>query len=226
MTKRTLYEQLQREWQDLVATLLPERLARAHWQLQRSPARAASPVVLFAELEDARQAWDQLCASPQVNQYSDRFITAAWTLKDLLGHLASWVTEIRREAAAVAQGEAFDYIIPYALSVVGPNQWNQVEVEKRRPLPLRAVYAEATSEIASLQELVLATPEELLVRISPLPLSPTGDPTALWKASISQLVLMQCMHQRLHLSRIEHWLSTQSATRQKDLLAKTGRARH
>jgi len=210
MTNRTLYERLQHEWQELVATPLPERLTSVEWLLQRPRAMAPSPAVLFAELEDVHQEWNQFRPSAQINQYSDRFITAAWTLKDLLGHLGSWLAETRREAEAVSRGEGFDYTIPYALSVVGPNRWNQVEVEKRRPLPLGALHEEAKSEIARLQKLVLTTPEEVLVRISPLPLSPTGEPTALWKGSISQLVLGQCMHQHLHLSRIERWLSTQS----------------
>ncbi len=226
MTKRALYEQLQREWQELVATSLPGRVAPIDRLLPRLPARVPSATILFAELEEVRQEWNRLGPSPQVRQYCGRFITAAWTLKDLLGHLASWLAETRCEAEAVARGERFDYIIPYALSVVGPNQWNQVEVEKRRPLSLRVVQEEAGSEIARLQEMALTTPQDVVARITPLPLSPTGDPAALWKGSISQLILAQCMHQRLHLGRIERWLSTQSSFRPQDSSAKTRHARH
>ena len=39
------------------------------------------------------------------------------------------------------------------------------------------------------------------------PLAPTGDPTALWKGTIAQIISMKCGHDRMHLERIRQWLA-------------------
>lgn len=201
MPRASVPDELQREWQGLLAALPSERTAPP----RRLRPGVVRPVALFAELEEVRLSWRALRAAP-LTQLAGRYVTGAWTLKDLLAHVASWARELRQEVEMVARGESFDYAIPYALSVVGPNQWNQAEVEKRAEKPLDDILEEFERETDRLQELVLELPEETLVAEPAFPLAPSGDPAALWHGNIAQIVLMKCMHDHHHLGRIQQWL--------------------
>ncbi len=215
MPESRIHQQLSTEWQELLAGLPPERVASFRWFL--GPFRyghtgMARPTVLFAELEDVRATWNELRASGHLEEYADRFITTAWTLKDLLAHLASWADEFRREIETVAHGGAFDYAIPFAMNVVGPNQWNQVEVEVRKAEPLDVILDEYDAETRRLQDLVLELPQESLLAEAEFPLAPTGDPAALWKGASAQIVLAKCEHDRYHFGRIHQWLASLEAS--------------
>ena len=210
MAKRTVREQLEREWQELLASLPAERIREPRWLREGGSMAGARPAALFAELEDVRRSWMELRASRQLEKNASRFVTPRWTLKDLLGHLASWAQEFRQEAEKAARGEAFDYAIPYAFSVLGPNQWNQVQVEKRRSQPLREILREFESETRCLQELVLELPEESLQAETFLPWAPTGNPAALFRGNAALVVMAKCMHDRHHLGRIRQWLANLS----------------
>ena len=215
MPESRVHEQLGTEWQELLAGLPPEPVASSRWLLGPFRYRhsgMARPTVLFAELEDVRAAWNELRASGHLKEYSRRFITPEWTLKDLLAHLASWAREFRQEVETAARGESFDYVIPFAMSVNGPNQWNQVEVEVRKAEPLDAILDEYDAETRRLQALVLELPQELFLTEAEFPLAPTGDPAALWKGASAQIVLAKCEHDRYHFGRIHQWLASLEAS--------------
>lgn len=205
MPRRNAEAELQREWQSLLVSLPPQRVNSPRWFLMPHPMRPLSPAMLFAELEDVRRLWSELRAYP-LERFADRYINSAWTLRQLLAHLASWAREFRFEVETASRGEPFDYSIPFALSVIGPNQWNQVEVEKRAASSLEEILGEFDSETARLQDLVLALPPESLFAESAFPAAPTGDPAARWRGNSAQIALMKCMHDRYHLGRIQQWL--------------------
>jgi len=209
MPRTSIAEQLPREWQDVLGSLPPERTNTPGWMRER--ARPVSSTALFAELEDVCDIWRALRVSTRLEEYADRFVNSAWTLQQLLAHLASWAREFRQEVETAASGETFDYAIPFALSVVGPNQWNQVEVEKRAAQSLDALLEEFEQETRRLQDLVLELPEDSLVAESQFPLAPSGDPAALWRGSIGQIVLMKCVHDRYHIEHIRRWLAAEAA---------------
>ena len=119
--------------------------------------------------------------------------------------MASWATEFHRQVRTVARGGSFDYAIPFAGSVFGPTQWNQVEVNKRGPLSLNEILDEFDHETRALQDFILGLPDESLYTEVMLPLAPSGDPAALFKGSIAQVVGMKCMHDRVHIDRIRQW---------------------
>ena len=106
----------------------------------------------------------------------------------------------------MARGGAFDYSIPYALSVMGPNEWNATAAEEQRSLSLQAILDQYQEETGRLQDLVLAVPEERLFVPVPSPLAPSGDPEATIQASIAMIVLGKCRHDRYHLGQIAAWL--------------------
>jgi len=206
MPRPLAQEQLHREWQDLLAGLPPERVNSPRWFSAVGPMARLGVTELFAELEDVRAALQELRAAG-LESYAGRYVTTAWTLRDLLAHLASWAREFRAEVETIARGDTFDYAIPYALSIIGPNQWNQAEVEKRAGQTLDQVLDEFDAETTRLQELVLELPEPALFSDSEFPLAPSGDPAALWRGTIAQMALMKCAHDHYHLSRIRHWLA-------------------
>ena len=213
MPESRIHEQLGTEWQELLAGLPSERVASSRWFL--GPFRyghtgMARPTVLFAELEDVRATWNELRASGHLEEFADRFITTAWTLKDLLAHLASWAVEIGRQVETAAAGQVSAYVIAFDVFAGGPDEWNETEVQKRRPRSLEALLDEFETETRRLQDLVLKLPEETLLAETESPLAPTGDPAGRWKTNIARIVAAKCGHDRLHMGRIQQLLASQT----------------
>jgi len=209
MAEQLLHE-LAGEWRTLVAALAARQPAT-----QWAPAGDGLPVrplVLYAELEDVRQALRELRRQP-LARFARRYVTAEWTLKDVIGHLASWAAEFRREAETLARGGRFDDAIPFALSVLGPNAWNAARAAEQRALPLARLLDAFDAETAALQDLVLALREDALARPAELPLAPSGDPAQRMVGSLALVVLGKCRHDRHrhHLARLEQWLARQQA---------------
>lgn len=206
MPERALTARIAAEWKALVRQSGAEAPSRPEWLVPGRPVFPARPMALYAQLEEVLALWAELRGAPHVARYADRFITSSWTLKDLLGHLASWAAEFRHEVETMARGGTFDYAIPYALSVMGPNEWNAVAAEGQRSASLVAILDQFEEETGRLQDLVLAVPEERLYAPAPSPMAPSGDPAATIQVGIAQIVLGKCMHDRYHLGRIAAWL--------------------
>ncbi|MFI5184974.1 MAG: DinB family protein [Vicinamibacteria bacterium] len=201
MADSPLLKELHQEW-----LALRERLAA-----EDSGPKAArgpfpvSPLALYAQLEELLFSWRELRTQP-LEALQQRYVNGGWTLKDLLGHLASWAAEFRREVETVAAGGAFDYSIPYALSVMGPSEWNATAAETQRPKTLETVVAQFETETRRLQDLVLELSDEILYGPATFPLAPSGDPALPWKGNVAQIVLGKCEHDRYHLGWILKWL--------------------
>ncbi len=197
------------------------RTLRREWEaVSRGPAPAfrrggppfpTTAAGLFAELEEVLLLWRELRGQP-LRRRARRFISAAWTLQDLLAHLASWAAEFRREVETLAAGREIDYAIPFALSVVGPNEWNQVEVERRRHLTLAQVLDQFEDETRRLQDVLLTLSPAELHRPATLPAAPSGDPAARVRGSIALVVSGKCSHDRYHIAGIRRWLGERDAS--------------
>jgi len=197
-----VYEQLQQEWVDALRNSPTEQEGRSDWSFVQRRLGSASPALLFAQLEDVRSYWKELLGPARLEPYVDRFVSPAWTVKDLIAHVASWSCELRQQVETVAGGESITRGIPYALSVIGPNEWNAVEVEKRRPRNVGRLLQEFEKETTLMQELVLDLPERALHDEKAFGLAPSGDPSALWRGTIAQVVLLKCGHDRYHMEHI------------------------
>jgi hypothetical protein len=200
-TDRALLKELAAGW-----AALEDGLARdlPAWRPAAGPPLPVSPVALFAQLEEVLDAFASVKALAPL--HAGRFVTSAWTLKDLLGHLASWATEFRHEVQTVAGGGSFDYAIPFALNVIGPNEWNARAAERQRPVPLEDVLEQFERETRRLQDLVLELPPPALYGEATFPLAPSGDPHAPLRGSIAMIVLGKCTHDLYHLARIRDFL--------------------
>lgn len=200
-TDRTLLKTLAGEWAALESRLaddLPD------WRPAAGPPLPVSPIALCAQLDEVLDAFTSL--RPRFARHAGRYVTSAWTLKDLLGHLASWSTEFRQEVQTVAGGGSFDYAIPFALNVIGPNEWNGRAAERQRPVPLEDVLEQFERETRRLQDLVLELPPPALYGEATFPLAPSGDPQQRFRGSIAMIVLGKCSHDLYHLGRIREFL--------------------
>lgn len=174
----------------------------------------ARPLGLFAELEEVLSLVRAL-DHRLLRRYARRYVNSLWTLQDLLAHLASWAGEFRRQAETLATGREPEYAIPFALSIIGPNEWNQVEVERRQNRTLVDVLAEFESETQFLQDLVLSLTKDELSRPALLPAAPSGDPAARIRGTIAFVISGKCAHDRYHFAGLRAWVEAQEALRKR-----------
>ncbi len=167
-----------------------------------------SPTALFAQLEEVREEWRELRSAIQPGDAA-RYVNAAWTLKDLVAHVASWAKEFRHEVETVFRGGSFDYAIPYVMTVVGPNEWNEEQVRQRETQSLDVSFDELDAETLRLQELLFEMSEQDLYGPATFPLAPSGDPAAKWKGPSAVIIAGKCEHDRHHIGqlkkRLESW---------------------
>ena len=201
-------EMLQSEWQHTLGTFVPPPEASV-LALPAEMRLPLSPLALFAELEDVRDAWQQLFRDPRLTQFAERRINTRWSLRELLGHLSYWAAEFESELRTAAEDREFDYAIPGVMSEKGPTDWNEREVIKRRGATLDEIFAEYNRATEGLLELVLAMPEPRLLEPRGLPYSPSGDPAARWHGPAGMVPYFKCMHDRYHFEQIRKWLDAQ-----------------
>lgn len=193
---------LEREWRSLF-----EAIAAGRSPLDLPPDRRAalSRVALLAQLEEVREEWSSLRSGVDA-EMAARYVNAAWTLKDLLAHLASWAREFTSEIAAVSRKESFDYAIPFAMSVLGPNAWNEREVLARKERSLEEIFGEFDEETKRLQNLVAEMEEGVLYQPVAFPLAPSGRPEERLPLPPAFLVSGKCLHDRYHFAQIQKLL--------------------
>jgi hypothetical protein len=201
MPEPTVFRALVREWESVVQRPDAGRPVR-----RGGPPFPTTGPGLFAELEEVLLLWRDLRAMP-LRRHARRFVNAAWTLQDLLAHLASWAGEFRREVETIAAGREADYAIPFALSIIGPNEWNQAEVESRRSLTLTEVLDQFEEETRRLQDILVGLSTAEILRPSTLPAAPSGNPAERVRGNVAVVVSGKCMHDRYHIGAIRRWLA-------------------
>ena len=196
-------ELLVNEWRALLASL-EDALEVAPSPLALPAARRLplSPKALFAQLEEVREEWRALRSAIQPGD-AERYVNAAWTLKDLVAHVASWAKEFRHEVETVLRGGSFDYAIPYVMTVVGPNEWNEEQVRQRETQSLDESFDELDAETVRLQELLFEMSEQDLYGEATFPLAPSGDPAAKWKGPSAVIIAGKCEHDRHHIGQLK-----------------------
>lgn len=194
---------LEREWRELLEAIATSE--RGPLALPPDRRMAVSRVSLLAELEEVREDWKYLKTVVD-EEASARFVNSGWTLKELLAHLASWAREFRSEIETVSRAEGFDYAIPFALSILGPNEWNQREVDSRRERSLEEVFREFDEETGRLQDLVVEMEDPVLYQPTPFPLAPSGNPRERLAVPPFMMISGKCLHDRYHFAQIRKLL--------------------
>ncbi|MGH9324649.1 MAG: maleylpyruvate isomerase N-terminal domain-containing protein [Vicinamibacteria bacterium] len=198
-----LEARLEREWRSLVESIA--EAGRSPLDLPPDRRMAISRVALLAQLEEVREEWKRLRELVD-EETGARFANATWTVKDLLAHLASWAREFRGQIEAVSRRESFDYAIPFAMSVLGPNEWNEKEVAARRVLRLERIFEEFEEETRRLGDVVIAMDDRSLYRPTAFPLAPTGNPDERLQLPPGFLVAGKCLHDLHHFAQLRELL--------------------
>ncbi len=193
-------ELLVNEWRELLASL--EEVAPSPVALPEARRMPLSPTALFAQLEEVREEWRALRSAIQPGD-TERYVNAAWTLKDLVAHVASWAKEFRHQVETVFRGGSFDYAIPYVMTVVGPNEWNEEQVRQRETQSLEDSFDELDAETVLLQELLLVMTEQNLYGPATFALAPSGDPAVKWKGPSAVIIAGKCEHDRHHIGQLK-----------------------
>ena len=197
-----LEELLVNEWRELLASLEDAlEVAPSPVALPAARRMPLSPTALFAQLEEVREEWRALRAAIQPDDV-ERYVNAAWTLKDLVAHVASWAKEFRHEVEMVFHGGSFNYAIPYVMTVVGPNEWNEEQVRERATQSLDVSFEELDTETLRMQELLFEMSEQDLYAPATFPLAPSGDPAAKWKGPSAVIIAGKCEHDRHHIGQL------------------------
>jgi hypothetical protein len=200
---------LEGDWQAFVDTMTErDTTAESILEWSRTLGRRMTPPVLYAELEDLSLSWRELLDPDWVAVYETRYITAEWKVQALVAHVASWASEIHSQAQTIVQGQTFDYTIPFALSVIGPKEWNHKKVEERREKTMVELMDEIEGATTAMQDIVLSTAEQDLYRPVEFPMTPSGDPQSRWKGNLASLVVLRCSHDRWHMERIRQFKET------------------
>jgi hypothetical protein len=192
--ERTLVD----DWQAFVGAARPD--ADLAVTIAETRGTRITRPLIWAELEDVRLAFAELRASLDEASKAETLATTRWTVKDLVGHLASWATEFVRQIETVASGREFDYLITFPR--VGPTEWNARELERRAAMSLEDRFREVDTATTRLQDLALSLSDEALFREGVLPQTPDGRPETRWRARPADMMLMKCMHDRYHLERL------------------------
>lgn len=204
MTERALLRRLGRELVELgaasAAAARPPAAVAA-----MAPQRLAGPLALQAQLDESLALFRGL-RRRGLRRHARRHFTARWTLADMLGHVATWAAEFRRQAEQAVGGEPFGPPIPFALSVMGPNAWNEARAAEQRQRPLRTLLDAFERDTEALRDLVAELPTAALHALHALPLAPSGDPAQRLRGNVAMLVIGKCSHDRYHLGRIAAWL--------------------
>ena len=194
---------LELEWRSLLEAVAAS--GKSPLDLPPDRRAALSRVALLAQLEEVREEW-KLLQGLIDEELGSRFANAAWTLKDLLAHIASWAREFGSEIETVSRKQTFDYTIPFAMSVLGPSHWNEREVQARRERSLEEIFREFDEETARLSERVIEMEEADLYRPAPFPLSPSGNPEERLPMPPAWLVSGKCVHDRHHFAQLRRLL--------------------
>lgn len=186
------------EWRELLASVAP---GRSPLELPPERRMALGRIALFAQLEEVREEWRALRLDVD-EEIASRFANASWTLQDLFAHLASWAREFRFEFESVLEEKPFDYVIPFAFSVMGPTQWNEREVQARKGKSLPEILDELEGETRALQDLLARVEDARLFAPAELPLAPSGNPSERWRGPLGFVVAGKCIHDRHHIAQI------------------------
>ena len=140
-------------------------------------------------LEQGDREWRRLLEVAQGFSEEDQLLPGAvgkWSVKDLLGHIATWKDELVRVVERFQRsGEATSYGDEAAI-----DRFNEAEVEKRRRQSLSQAWDELRQSHQRLLEFLQGLPEEAYA---------PGTYTADWIASVTK------GHYREHQEDLERW---------------------
>jgi hypothetical protein len=126
---------------------------------------------LRAELDAARQELLAAIARIPGGERSSRPVCGAWTLQDVLGHIADWERLGADGLAQMAAGQA-----PHVEHVTDIDAWNAAQVDARRGQSWERVWEDLHKARRALTETLERMSQAELEQTYPFPWGPEGTP--------------------------------------------------
>jgi len=122
-------------------------------------------------------------------------VEGVWTIKDIIGHLASWQELCLKLLICLATDK------PYTPPDI-PDGWNDKEATRKRSIPLDKIKTEFSSVFEEiLAETYVLTPKQWEQKMK----MPWGE-----LATIGEMVNGLAIHEEEHLKAIQKWLAKKS----------------
>ncbi len=154
---------------------------------------SATPVKADVERELV-EAWQALASA--VDSFSDAEleqpgVVEAWSVKDLLGHIAFWAQRAAHNLQAVAAGRVDDIVTLESEKAV--DEWNEREWRQRLDLPLSAVREEWLESFQGAMKALAACPSNKL------------EEEVKGNTALKSFALDTYEHYREHLAHLNVW---------------------
>ena len=109
------------------------------------------------------EGWQEIVAladSLPADELERPGVVAAWSVKDLLGHMAFWANKAAGDLRLLAGERAEEIETPSGQQAT--DEWNDREYQRRRDLPLSQVRAEWEKSFEDARQALAAAPEDVL----------------------------------------------------------------
>jgi uncharacterized damage-inducible protein DinB len=126
---------------------------------------------LLAALEAAREELLAAAALVPPEERTSRPVCGAWTLKDLLGHIADWEWYGVQGLRQMAAGQPPD---PEPIDSI--ESWNQAHAEARRDQPWEVVWEDLHAARQAFLEVLEGMSQAAMTRSFPFAWGPKGTP--------------------------------------------------
>lgn len=147
------------------------------------------------QIIDTRQQFHNGLEGLTEQEITQPLVEGEWTIKDIIGHLASWQELCLKPLTSLATGKPY---IPPDI----PDGWNDQEAARKRSIPLEKILKEFSSVYEEmLAETYVLTPKQLEQKIS----MPWGELT-----TTGEMLNGLAMHEEEHLKAIQKWLAKKS----------------
>lgn len=151
---------------------------------------------LLRRIERAREKVLMAIEGLTEEEMTQELVNREWTVKDILGHITSWVVEDRKiaERIAIEENPIFHYVIS---SENDWRDWNEQQVEKKRGYSLERIIDELREEHMKFKEFVHSLTQGQLPRKGVCP----------WQeeSSVEKLIQVTYEHDEEHAEKILAW---------------------
>jgi|GEM_PF-1514717 len=157
---------------------------------------------LIEELREVRSGLLATTLGLTEKQLSKELVTDKWSIKDVLGHVASWEEEFLKVAEKFLKEEKpqYDYLIPEENNW---SEWNLAQWEKKKNLTYKKTLEELFEIHEQFVKLMESLPEESL---SLKKLGSWGN-----EATIEQIILSEIDHEMEHARKILEWRKSKAS---------------
>jgi uncharacterized damage-inducible protein DinB len=150
----------------------------------------------LAQLAESRRGLNQAIEGLSEEQMTGVQVEGVWTVKDIMGHIASWEETCLKPLRHYADGGPFD------VEVIQDFSWNDEQAARKRNVPLAAVL----DELAAIRQELVAAANRLSAGQQAQKVSfPWGG-----KGTVVKALAGLAEHELEHVRHIQRWRGVQA----------------